>query len=122
MIYKVNGILISCLIYVVFIKICCFLDETSRVSESLNYSSSCFGEHQFYEEPDPAYPYDNISPRDQGVALFFQSNVRPNSSEIKHLGEIWELLREREFLIKYIVWQTCMSTKKKTTLRTLLLR
>lgn len=74
------------LLYFIFIKRC-FLDETNRVSASLN-SRGCIEEHQFYEEPDSAYPYENLSLRHQGVALFFQSNVRPSSSEIKHLGEM----------------------------------
>lgn len=71
----------------IFIKICCFLDKTNRVSASLN-NRSCIEEDQFYEEPDSAYPYENLSLRDQGVALFFQSNVRPSSSEIKYLREM----------------------------------
>lgn len=57
-----------------------FLDERSRVFASLS-NRSCIGEHQFYEKPDTAYPYDNLSPRDQGIALFFRSNIGQNSSE-----------------------------------------
>lgn len=56
-------------------------DQTSRVSASLS-SRSCIGENQLYEEPDSTYPYDNLSLRDQGVALFFQSNVMPNSPDV----------------------------------------